>query len=238
MLFILAKRTRCQSAMSKTFIAITGFLLLFAACKKKNETPDFYYDYFPLTEGHYVTYHVREIRIDTSLNLNDTSEFYLKAVIGDDIIDNEGRTAKRYNRYVRQNLTDPWVLQDIWTTILDDGRLELVEENQRTIKLVFAPSKYKEWNANAYNMLGDQECYYTDLHEPGSINGFSFDSTVTVEQEEFFSLIDYRRKYEQYAKGVGMYYKRFTDYKITGFDINHVVKGREVIMQLIDHGME
>ena len=216
------------------------FVLVIAvsACKKDNPAPDFHYDYFPLNEGRFVTYSVREVVVDADLNLNDTNEYYLKAVIGDTITDNEGRVARRYERYVRQNLSDPWVLQDIWTAIIDGGRAELVEENQRTIKMVFSPDKFKEWNANAYNMLSGLDCYYRDIHLPGGINGFSFDSTVTVEQEDFFSLIDYRRKYEQYAKGVGLYYKHYKNYKIANFDTLNVTKGNEVIMQLIDYGVE
>ena len=59
------------------------------------------------------------------------------------------------------------------------------------------------------------DCYYRELYEPASINGFQFESTVTVEQEDFLSLVDYRRKYEQYAEGVGMYYKHYTSTSVS-----------------------
>jgi hypothetical protein len=212
-------------------------LLLFAACKKKNEAPDMYYAYFPVEEGRYVTYSVMEVHIDSLLHLNDTNRYFVKAVIGDPITDNEGRVAHRYNRYYRNNVGDPWVLHDIWTTIIDNGRAELVEENQRTIKMVFAPTKYKEWNCNAFNMLDPLDCYYRDLHLTGGINGFSFDSTITVEQEDYRTNVDFRRKYEQYAKGVGMYYKHYKDYKIY-FDTADIIKGNELIMKLVDYGVE
>ena len=212
--------------------------ILVVSCKKDNSAPNFHYDYFPTGQGRYVTYSVREVYIDNALNINDTSEYFVKAKIGDTITDNEGRVARRYERYVRETASDPWVLQDIWTTIVNGNKVELVEENQRVIKLVLAPDKFKEWDANVYNQLGEQECYYVNIHEPGGINGFSFDSTVTVEQEDYFTMIDYRRKYEQYAKGVGMYYKHWQDFKISNFNPNNVTKGREIIMQLIDYGIE
>jgi hypothetical protein len=138
----------------------------------------------------------------------------------------------------KDTLTQPWHLQDIWTSIIDGDRAELVEENQRTIKLVFAPTKYKQWNCNAYNMLDPLDCYYRDIHKPATINGLTFDSTLVVELKDFHSLIDYRRQYEQYAVGVGMIYKQFTDFQIQNADMNDVVKGKEIIMKVVDYGVE
>lgn len=213
-------------------------VLLLPGCKKDTEPVDLYYRYFPLDEGYYVTYAVREINIDDLLQQNDTAYYYVKAQIGDTIIDNEGRIARRYNRYYADSLTQPWHLQDIWTSIIDGSRAELVEENQRTIKLIFAPTKYQQWNCNAYNMLDPLDCYYRDIHKPATINGLTFDSTLVVELKDFHSLIDYRRQYEQYAVGVGMIYKQFTDFQIQNADTSDVVKGKEIIMKVVDYGVE
>jgi hypothetical protein len=213
-------------------------MLLFAGCKKDPVTTDLQFGYYPLQQGRFVTYFVKEVTIDDDLQQNDTAYYYIKTVVGDTITDNEGRVARRYNRYFRDSLTQPWTLRDIWTAIVDGPRAELVEENQRTIKLVFAPTKFKEWNCNAYNTLGTLDCYYRDIHVPGSINGFQFDSTITVEQEDTWTFVDYRRKFEQYAKGVGMYYKHYKDFRINFGDSTNVVKGRELIMQLVDYGVE
>ena len=222
-------------------LLITGsclIVLIIVGCKKENSGPNFHYDYYPVSEGRFVTYSVREIIIDDQLLQDDTLNYFIKTVIGDTITDNEGRIARRFERYFRDSVNHPWVLQDIWTTIIADGRAELVEENQRTIKLVFSPSKFKEWNCNTYSTLDPLDCYYRDIHKPASINGFSFDSTVTVEQEDFISVVDYRRKYEQYAKGVGMYYKHYKDFRIQNLDTLNVVVGKEVIMRLIDYGQQ
>jgi hypothetical protein len=212
---------------------------IFASCKKNDsDSVDFHEDYFPTTQGKYVVYSVREVEVDANVSINDTNEYFLKTLIGDTITDNSGRTARRYERYTGATSSGPWVLKDIWTTIRDGNRIELVEENQRTIKLVLAPDKLKEWDANAFNMLGTLECYYDGIHEPGGINGFQFDSTVTVEQQSYYTLIDYRRKFEKYAKGVGMYYKHFKDYTINNFDTLNLQQGRELIMKLVDYGTE
>ncbi len=216
--------------------SIVFIILISLGCKKEN-TPNFHYDYYPLSKGRFVTYSVREIIINDQLLQDDTLNYFIKTVIGDTMTDNEGRIARRFERYFRDSVNHPWVLKDSWTTIIADGRAELVEENQRTIKLVFSPSKYKEWNCNAYNPLDVLDCYYREIHKPASINGFSFDSTITVEQDDYTNKIVYRRKYEQYAKGVGMYYKQFTDFNLE-LNTTNVTKGYEIILRLIDYGQQ
>jgi len=223
---------------SKLFFGITFIAIVSLHGCKKNDPVDMHYDYFPMEQGRYITYSVREINIDDALGLNETLYYYIKTKIGDTITDNEGRVARRYERYFRDSLNQPWVLQDIWSCIITSGKAELVEENQRTIKLVFAPTKYKEWNCNAYNMLKKLDCYYSEIHEPASINGFSFESTVTVDLQDQEDFVDHRRQYESYAKGIGMYHKYYKDFHFSNLDTTNVVKGKELIMRLIDYGTE
>lgn len=207
------------------------------SCKKPLE-PEMYYDYFPQTEGKYVVYSVEEIIVDSQVNQKDTFNYYIKTVVGDTVMDNEGRIARKFNRYYGVSATGPWNIHDVWTCIIDGPRAELVEENHRTIKLVFAPSEDDEWNMNAYNTLTGLDCYYSSLHEPYTINGNTFSSTVTVEQEDFTSYIDYRRKYEVYARGVGMIRKYYKDFIINNGVPTNVKKGRSIMMDLVSYGME
>jgi hypothetical protein len=215
-------------------IILTVFAVLFGAqsCKKPTEV-DMGYDYFPQNEGHYVIYSVHEVLVDIE---KDTFDYYIKAVIGDTITDNAGRIARKYERYYGNSPTGPWTIHDVWTCIIDGPRAELVEENNRTIKLIFAPSESADWNMNAYNNLDGLDCYYSNLNQPYAINGNNFSSSVTVEQEDFTSYIDYRRKYEVYVKGVGMIHKYFKDYQILNGNPNNVKKGSELEMKLITYG--
>jgi hypothetical protein len=220
-------------------LLLVGLLLSIAACKKDNEPVDFHFGYFPIDKGRFVIYQVHEENIDANVNQYDISDYYLKAILGDTVIDNQGRIARRYERYISDNANGPWVLKDIWTTLIESNRAELVEENNRTIKMVFAPTKFKEWNMNAYNILDPLECYYRDIHKELIINGLSFDSTVVVEQEDYpDSQIEYRRKYEIYAKNVGMVYKKFIDQSNAWGDTSNVIKGKKLTMSAIAFGVE
>jgi hypothetical protein len=220
------------------FIGIT--LLVGASCKKGDNTPiDFHYNYWPTEQGHYVIYDVLEVRHDVqALVQRDTTRYQLKIQLGDTLTDLEKETARKFFRYTRATAADNWSLKDVWTTKISGNRAELVEENQRVIKLVFAPTTDKEWNANAFNQFVPLNCYYTNLHKPATINGIGFDSTITVEQEDFFSLIDHRRKYEVYAKGVGLVYKFYKHHEIMNFDTLDIRKGNEMHYKLISFGKE
>jgi hypothetical protein len=222
---------------STRYITLIGlFAVILLACKK-DPVPNFHREYFGNEQGQFVVYDVMEITHDQALAQHDTVYYQLKTVWGDTVIDNEGRVAREFNRYTRAVVSDPWQFSDLWTGLIDGIRAELMEENQRTVKLVFAPTLSKSWDANAYNMQGELDCYYREIHQDTIINGNSFDSTVTVEQDDFTSLIDTVRKYEVYAKGVGMVYKHFKDnhYQFTS---SEVVNGKEVYMTFVSSGYE
>jgi hypothetical protein len=216
-------------------ILLFSFLIPLFSCEKDNSSPQLNLDYFGLNKGAYIEYQVTEISHDIdALIQHDTMYYQLKTLIGDTFVDNQGRIANKFLRYKRMNSTDNWQLTDVWTTIIDDNRGELVEENQRIIKLVFPPSKGKEWNPNAFNNMNVQEFYYAQIHKPY----LNFDSTLFVEQDDFLSLVDRRKKHEVYAKGIGLIHKYFKDLKITGFDTLNVQLGKELYYDYLSHGVQ
>jgi hypothetical protein len=226
-----------QVAFWSLIILVCGWSL---SCKKKEEVVDFHYNYFPQEKGRFVIYSVHERNVDSagSASLNYTRDYFIKTVIGDTLVDNSGRIVKRYLRYTSSSANGPWLLKDIWTSYRAGDKAELVEENNRIIKLVFAPSKYKEWNANAYTVLDPLDCYYSNLYKSLSINGIHFDSTVTVEQADELNLIQYKRKFEKYAANVGLIQKHYKDFEINNYDSTSVHKGYELMMDVVQFGIE
>jgi hypothetical protein len=208
---------------------------VFISCKKNKDTVDLHYDYYPLEKGTFVEYEVTHM----TYNINvDTIKYRLKTVVGDTVIDNEGRIARKFYRYIYSNIYNEWKIKDLWTTIIDQHRAELVEENQRVIKMVFAPTKEKEWDINAFNVFKPFQAYYEDIHEPYSINGKSFDKTVKVVQEYSEpNLVEFKNKYEIYAKGVGMVEKTFIELKYV-FSTGIPSSGEQLFYKLVDYGKE
>lgn len=221
----------------RIIFSLFALLMLFSCKKKDVAAVDMHYDYFPLQQGTYQVYDVIERNY---LSNGQVVEYLyqLKTVIGDTFIDNGGRVNHEFKRYKRLTESDDWSLADLWTTYRNGTALELVEENERMVKLIFPISKTTKWNANAYNTLAAQNCLYKDIFESKSFNGLQFPTTVTVQQEDEHNLIMYRKKYEVYAKGVGLVKKHYQHYSISYFDTTQIETGKDLYYTLVSHGIQ
>ncbi len=57
-----------------------------------------------------------------------------------------------------------------------------------------------------------------------------------MEQAKERNLIEYKRKYEEYAANVGMIRKVYKDLSIVNFDTLNVKFGKEIFMDIIEYG--
>lgn len=204
--------------------SIKGGLLLAAAvtlfsCNKTKSFPvDYKYAYFPLEIGHYVIYDVDSIVFDDNTNRSDTFHYQKMHVIDSSFIDNSGREAYRLIRYHRADSSQPWFIADVWYAVRNKSSLEVVEENQRFIKLLFPPEQGQTWMGNQYlqiveenEWLEDWEYSVTGADMPDNINELHFDSTVRVLQHDEENLIEKFYGEEKYAWNVGLVYKHLME---------------------------
>ncbi|MFN5183422.1 MAG: hypothetical protein ACK5D5_10425 [Bacteroidota bacterium] len=208
--------------MAKNYFFFLTILLLFFSCKKDNviDSVDFGRDYFPGKIGTYVVYEC-DSTVYPDLNAPTRNyKFFIKEVIDSNFKDNSGSTAikisrfKKWTKYDTVTLADTsWYLQDVWWGNISNEKFELVEENNRVIKLVFPVEQGKTWNGNAFNTLGEWEFEYTSVDVPYS-NGYkSFEKTLHVNQFDSGNILLYYKNYnEKYARGVGMIFKEIEDY--------------------------
>ncbi len=216
-------------------------LILISSCGKEGNsyTLNYFRSYYPLEYGVYVDYEVLEIQHDVTAAIpHDTSTYYLRTLLSDTVIDNQGREAFKFIRMIRSDTTESWVISDVWTTIGNENKIELTEENRRKVKLILPPQSYTTWDANVYNTLSPMQCIYENVHEPFSINSIDFDSTIRVEQDNVLNLVSYRRKYEIYANHVGLVKKYYKDLVISNFDTLDISSGSELIYNCIGFGIE
>lgn len=176
------------------------------SCKEKTTEPeDFYYDYFPVEVGTWVTYNVEDTRYDVQ---TITETYQLKELIESETTDNQGRPSLRIVRYWRQTDDEPWEVKDVWLSTRTKSTAEKVEENIRYVKLVFPVRDYQTWDGNIYNNEPEWEYYYDSINEPRAINNLTFGETVKVVQAENLNLIQEQDAYEIYAKNVGLVYRK------------------------------
>lgn len=220
-----------------TFLAL--ILIGFSACKNETTEVDLGYEYFPMKEGHFVEYDVLEVFHDVKqLPKHDTLRYRLKTVVGEEVVDNSGRLVRKFFQYKYGLKTDELLSHRVWTRLIDGKRGEVVEENKRKIKMVFPLKRGEEWNVNAYNFEKKKIIHYDDVNTEKTINGILFENTARIVYEDFFSLVDYRKMHETYAKGVGLVERSFKDLTIQNFDTLDVQKGNEIHYKLVDFGVE
>jgi hypothetical protein len=222
------------------FVVFSSVLLFLLACEKDTtEEISFDYEYYDLTPGRFCIYDVVDIEHDENQAVqHDTAYYQLKTVIGDTFIDNSGRITRKFLRYTRDSIQDNWLLKDVWTTLIENNKAELVEENQRIVKLVFKPTYEKVWNINMFNISSKINARYAAIDQPFTVGNQVFDKTLKVDIQNFFSMVDDRVKYEIYAKNIGLIYKHFKDNTIANFDKNTIKKGKELYYTIESYGIE
>jgi hypothetical protein len=222
-----------------SIVAIT--FLLFISCKKhETEKPmDVGYGYFPTNIGHWVLYDVDSTFYDDYHYTHYHYHYTIKEYIESTFLDNQNRPTQRIERYKTID-TIPTYIANVWSANLTSSNAEKVEDNIRYVKLIFPIADGQTWNGNAFNTLGEQEYKYDNVFAPYTINGLSFDSTVTVLQDDIVpdtNLIDVKIEKEIFAKNVGMIYKRYRNvhYPNTAFSPD-TISGVDYTYKIISFG--
>lgn len=221
--------------MKLIFKLIFFFLLLgFLSCKHDNPVPiDYQHEYFPLTKGNYIIYNVRYICFD-GCDIEKVWLYYqIKDIVDSTFLDNEGRTSYRIERYRRDSLNIPWInaIPDIvYYATLTSKKVEVVEDGLRFIKLIFPPLLNRKWNGNIYiypdpnddkvSWYDGWNYEYTSVGDPLTMGNLSFGSSLTVSQinDTIQNLVNGRFSVEQYAKNVGLVYKKIFRLWTQNFD--------------------
>jgi len=192
------------------------------------------YEYFPTVIGRFIEYKVDSTWQDDPAGQLGFSEahYFLRDLNESPFIDEENRPAIRVERYSRFSPFAEWDIKDVWYRTRTADLAEQNEENVVFIKHNFPVRAGKTWDGNSKNTLQTlQELYnqvsvpevweyeYVNVDEPYTVNGLTFDSTVTVVQinRPVPVGLDVYSK-EVYAKNVGLIHKQMRMYNIQGAD--------------------
>jgi hypothetical protein len=190
--------------------------------------------YFPLKVGKFIEYRLDSTAL-TQFGRDTTVRSYrVRDSIEAEITDARGRKAVRIVRYMRDIAgTLPYRPAYTFMAINNNGDwIEFVENNLRFMKLRFPVREGFEWKGNSFietntlnssvRYLADWKYRYLDVNKPLTLNGKTYDSTITILQRDevipegpfnpqFFKQYDY--SIEIYAKNIGLIYKNL-DHKI------------------------
>lgn len=204
------------------YLSILSALLL-ASCKNVQDdfATEFGFDYYPLKVGKYLTYHIDSIIYDPTGDSLVRSSSIIKETIVDSFIDLSGTPVFRIEQYQRMADTLPWTIKNVITASISSDVAIRVEDNFRFIKLTFPLWINKTWNGNAFfdpntkvivagetlEMFKSWNYKVLGLAEPHTVGSFSFPDVATIQNADNENLIEYRKAFEQYAKGVGLVYR-------------------------------
>jgi len=196
---------------NKLFQTICLLVLLFGCQSKVDNNPrDIGLEYAPLEIGSWVVYQVdSHVYDDFNLSRPDTNyKYQIKELVESEFQNQVGQKTRRIERYSRNADTLPWILSNVWAANLSSNSFEKVEDNIRYVKLVFPVKENNSWNGNQFNTLEEWNYRYFNSNAPRFVNGFTFDSTLVVNQINDSNVIQRKYAYEIYAKGIGMVFKR------------------------------
>jgi len=210
-------------------IIFLSIIFLLIACKKESAVfkTEKIKDYYPLKVGKYINY-----KLDSTVYLSlgtkkEVRSYLVQDKIDSIITDNLGRPSYKIKRTIRSN-TDTTKWKDLMSYLVtfDSTRLELVEDNQRYLKMVEPISNGFNWKGNSFintagipsiQYLADWKYTYENVRRPFSVNGISYTETVTVNQrndtsgtatnKKSYFEINYSK--EVYSKSIGLIFKEF-----------------------------
>lgn len=223
-------------------------------------------DYFlTLQVGKYATYRLDSLNFYYYGQLDTITSYLAKDSVESSFVDGAGNTAWLVTRYLSDTTGSGWVPGQTYTVTPSQQRVEMTEDNLRYVKLAYPITQGFSWSGNSYLpyapyqdffdfsddshlTLGSWNYTYQSVNKPYSIGGQTFDSTVTVLQENDsinVPILDVNsfasRTYwsETYAKHIGLIYRHTEMWEYqpptpdgtqSGYKI-----GFQLTMRLVDH---
>ena len=179
-----------------------------------SETTIAYNNYYPTSIGFWIDYQVDSTRYVKS-NLDPApiitkSTAYFRELIDDTLLGFDTPYQYKVIVFTRKSLSEPWIFLRNNSIQPLSNRMTKNENNLRFIKLHSPVNSGISWKGNQYidttikQDYGDWNYKYIDLFQSKTIDGFQFDSTITVLQYLDSNVIEKTHFFEVYAKGIGM----------------------------------
>lgn len=164
--------------------------------------------FYPII-GMSIVYDVQEIQY-TLTDSPIVKNYQLKEVNASFFQDLDNEEALRLERYRRENDTQKWVIDSVFTAKRLIDRALKTENNVTYVKMIFPIKEGVQWNGNLYNSFVNDSYEMKKVNQPFQTNGQSFAKTLSVIQQNDSTLVDLKRRIEVYAEGVGLVYQEKT----------------------------
>ncbi len=213
------------------------FLLIVVSCSDKKEQfeTELLSDYTPaLQPGKYITYRVDSLVFPNFGRATEIHKYQQKHVIDALITDNLGRPSYRVIRYITDSMaTQPWQVSGTYLITKLDDKIEVIEDNQRVIKIRVPLNEGFTWKGNIFissnpydplykfsndDNMNDWEFYYDMFESSFSYKNNNYTDVWTIEAaDEAYnvpitdptSYATRSRAMEKYSKNIGLVYRLY-----------------------------
>lgn len=185
---------------------IVCILWLSSACKKQTppEQLDLGYAYFPNDTGLTWVYHVDSISYNDNTQSIDTFRFFLMERISGQVADQLYKNHQIVERYVRKNDSDTWQARTNSYILKTSNNVQVVEDNNRIVKLAFPLGNVQSWNGNMYNDKIRQTYSLQALYATYNTGDTTYSNTVTVIHNPPINVIEEILIKSVYARDIGL----------------------------------
>lgn len=166
--------------------------------------------YFPLEIGMTWEYSVDSIVFDDFRKQIDTHYYQIQLKILDSI-DENGRWAHLTRRSIREGQTEQWRFLENGYLYRDNEHAMEKRQNRMEVKLGFPLALYKSWDGNLFNSEDEQLFEILWLHDPYSVKGIEYESTLQVLQRDESNILEKSYAEEVYQKNIGLIQKRIIE---------------------------
>ncbi|MFT4522634.1 MAG: hypothetical protein ACI8ZN_001584 [Bacteroidia bacterium] len=225
---------------STCFFGVFAVALAFvvsSSCRKNELDPikvDFGYAYQPVSLGSTWIYLVDSITYDQDFGKADTLVYRVKEEVISFFVDGQNDTNYMVSRQLQMDTSKTlFTFNRNYSIKLTKTRYEINDSSVRKIKLIFPPTLYQYWDANAFNQLSVDEYQIIEQKAFETVNGIAYDSTIHVLVRDELNVIKKDYALEIYAKNKGMIRREIVQY--VDKDANPTTnkkKGRTVTMIL------
>lgn len=197
--------------MKIIIIIVSSFLLL--ACDNFNSNlppPQDGGKFFYPNTRNAIVYDVEDVQYELT-GKSTIKTYQLKEVSASTSKDADGKELLRIERFRRENDTQKWTIDSVFTAKKEIDKALKTENNVTYVKISFPIKDVLKWNGNAFNSLGNDTYELKKINQGFQTNGQKFDRTFTVIQQNDSTLVDLKRRVEVYADGIGMIYQEKTN---------------------------
>jgi hypothetical protein len=218
-----------------------------------------------LQPGKYVTYRLDSLNFYFYGQMDTITSYLAKDSVEDSTIDAAGNKVWLVTRYMSDTTGSNWNPGETYTVTPSTQKIEMNEDNLRTIKIAFPIDDGFSWTGNTYLpyapyqdyfdfsddshlSLGTWNFTYQNVDQPYAVGSLGFDSTITVIQVAdslnvpILNPTGFASKtywVETYAKHVGLVYRHTEMWEYQPPTPDGTQSGYkigfEVTMQVVDH---